>query len=133
VVLVDAQPVLYLERGGRSLRVLVEPHPLASAAGERPPASVGIPESASAAGEGLPASVGIPESASAAGGRPPALVACVERALLALAEHARAGRLATRIALERVDGKPVLGSPWEATLEQAGFQVGPRRAELRAS
>jgi ATP-dependent Lhr-like helicase len=89
VVLVDAQPVLYLERGGRSLRVLAETGP-------------------------------------------PASVACVERALVALAEHARAGRLATRIALERVDGEPVLGSRWEAALELAGFRFGPRRAELRA-
>ncbi len=88
----DAQPVLYLERGGRTLRVLAEPD----------------------SGEPLPVD------------------ARVERALAALAEHARAGRLPTRIALERVDGEPVLGSPWEAVLERAGFRVGPRRAELGA-
>jgi ATP-dependent Lhr-like helicase len=84
VVLVDAEPALYLERGGRALRVL----------------------------DGGPQEVR------------------VERALAALAEHARAGRLPARIALERVDGEPVLGSCWEAALERAGFRVGPRRAEL---
>ncbi len=92
VVLVDAQPVLYLERGGRTLRVLAEPD----------------------------------------SGGPPSADARVERALEALAEHARAGRLPARIALERVDGEPVLGSPWEAALERSGFRVGPRRVELRA-
>ena len=55
---------------------------------------------------------------------------CVQQALEALAEHARAGRLPARIALERVDGEPVLGSRWEAALERAGFRVGPRRVEL---
>jgi ATP-dependent Lhr-like helicase len=85
VVLVDAQPVLYLERGARGLRALAEP-----------------------GSEG----------------------ARIEQALVALAEHARAGRLPARIALERVDGEPVLGSRWEATLERAGFRVGPRRVEL---
>ncbi len=86
VVLVGAEPVLYLERGSRSLRVLLE----------------------------------TPQDAR------------VQQALGALAEHARAGRLPARIALERVDGEPVLGSPWEAALERAGFRVGPRRAELAA-
>ncbi len=88
VVLSGAQPVLYLEGGGRGLRVL--------AAGE--PDDVRI-----------------------------------ESALAALAEHVSAGRLPGRLALERVDGQPVLGSPWEAMLERAGFHVGARRAELRAS
>jgi ATP-dependent Lhr-like helicase len=92
VVLVDAQPVLYLERGGRTLRVLAEPD----------------------AREPLPTD------------------ARVERALTALAEHARTGRLPARIALERVDGEPVLGSRWEAVLERSGFRVGPRRVELGA-
>jgi ATP-dependent Lhr-like helicase len=90
VVLVDAQPVLYLERGGRTLRVLAEPDSRESLSAD----------------------------------------ARVERALAALAEHARAGRLPARIALERVDGEPVLGSPWEAALERSGFRVGPRRVEL---
>ncbi|MGH2853994.1 MAG: Lhr family helicase, partial [Solirubrobacteraceae bacterium] len=87
VVLVGGEPVLYLERGGRALRVLL-------------------------AG---------PEDSR------------VQQGLLALAEHARAGRLPVRIALERVDGEPVLGSRWEAALERAGFRVGPRRVELAAT
>ncbi len=84
VVLVGGQPVLYLERGGRGLRVLAD---------------------------------------SDEDG-------CVQQALEALAEHARAGRLPARFALERVDGEPVLGSRWEAILERAGFRAGPRRVEL---
>ncbi len=83
VVLVGGEPVLYLERGGRGLRVLADPDD-----------------------------------------------DCVQQALEALAEHARAGRLPARIALERVDGEPVLGSRWETALERAGFRVGPRRVEL---
>jgi ATP-dependent helicase Lhr and Lhr-like helicase len=86
VVLVGGEPALYLERGGRGLRVLLSD----------------------------------PEDAR------------VQLALEALSEHARAGRLAARIALERVDGEPVLGSRWEPALERAGFSVGPRRAELGA-
>jgi ATP-dependent Lhr-like helicase len=53
-------------------------------------------------------------------------------ALGALAEHVRAGRLAGRIALERVDGEPVLGTRWEAALAAAGFRAGPRRLTLSA-
>jgi ATP-dependent helicase Lhr and Lhr-like helicase len=87
VVLVGGEPALYLDRGGRALRVLLEEH----------------------------------EDSR------------VEQALLALAEHARAGRLPARIALERVDGEPVLGSRWEAVLVRAGFRAGPRRVELSAT
>jgi ATP-dependent helicase Lhr and Lhr-like helicase len=94
VVLVDAEPVLYLERGGRALRVLAE---------RRSRGSSGGPEDE-----------------------------CMTIALDALAEHARAGRLTSRIALERVDGEPVLGTPWEAALERAGFRAGPRRLTLSA-
>jgi ATP-dependent Lhr-like helicase len=85
VVLVGGEPVLYLERGGRTLRALAEPDD-----------------------------------------------DCVQQALEALAEHARAGRLPARVALERVDGEPVLGSRWEPALERAGFRAGPRRVELSA-
>jgi ATP-dependent helicase Lhr and Lhr-like helicase len=85
VVLVDAEPVLYLERGGRALRVLVDPED-----------------------------------------------ARVQQALTALAEHTRAGRLPARLALERVEGEPVIGSRWEAALVRAGFRAGPRRVELAA-
>jgi ATP-dependent helicase Lhr and Lhr-like helicase len=91
VVLVDAAPVLYLERGGRGLRSLADVTP----------------------------------GAGPADGR-------LHAALDALAEHARAGRLEGRIALERVDGEPVLGTVWEAALAQVGFRAGPRRLTLSA-
>ncbi len=52
-------------------------------------------------------------------------------ALRALVDHARAGRL-PRLALERVDGAPVLGTHWEALFADAGFHVGPRRLTLSA-
>jgi ATP-dependent Lhr-like helicase len=84
VVLIGAEPVLYLERGGRGLQVLV------AADDER-----------------------------------------VTPALDALAGHVRAGRV-KRIALERVDGEPVVSSPWEARLVSAGFRPGPRRLLLSA-
>jgi ATP-dependent Lhr-like helicase len=86
VVLVGAEPALYLERGGRALRVLLD-----GADDPRLPLALG-----------------------------------------ALAEHVRAGRLAGRIALERVDGEPVLGTRWEAALAEVGFRAGPRRLTLSA-
>ena len=51
--------------------------------------------------------------------------------LQALADHAKAGRI-RRIALEKVDGEPVMGTPWEAALEAVGFRAGPRRLTLSA-
>jgi ATP-dependent helicase Lhr and Lhr-like helicase len=84
VVLLGGEPVLYLERGGKALQVLLD------AADER-----------------------------------------VALALEALADHARLGRL-KKIALEKVDGEPVLGGPWEAPLQRVGFHVGPRRLTLTA-
>jgi ATP-dependent Lhr-like helicase len=91
VVIVDGEPSLYLERGGRALRVLAD--------------------------------------LRSVGGLDGPLLAI---ALGALVEHARAGRLAGRIALERVDGEPVLGTRWEAALTEVGFRAGPRRLELSA-
>jgi ATP-dependent helicase Lhr and Lhr-like helicase len=84
VVLAGAEPVLYLERGGKALQTLVDP--------EDPR---------------------------------------IAPALHALADHARAGRL-KRIALEKVDGEPVMGSRWEAALAEVGFRGGPRRLTLSA-
>jgi ATP-dependent Lhr-like helicase len=55
----------------------------------------------------------------------------IPAALHALAEHARAGRI-RRIALEKVDGEPVMGTPWEAALADVGFRAGPRRLTLSA-
>jgi ATP-dependent helicase Lhr and Lhr-like helicase len=84
VVLIDAEPALYLERGGRALLTLLDAEDL------RIPVALG-----------------------------------------ALADHARRGPL-KRIALERVDGEPVLGSRWEAALTEIGFRAGPRRLTLSA-
>jgi ATP-dependent Lhr-like helicase len=84
VVLAGAEPVLYLERGGRGLQTLVD------ADDHR-----------------------------------------VEPALSALADHVRAGRI-KRISLERVDGEPVVGSPWEQRLVEVGFRPGPRKLSLSA-
>ncbi|HEX4806498.1 MAG TPA: DEAD/DEAH box helicase [Conexibacter sp.] len=52
-------------------------------------------------------------------------------ALQALADHATAGRV-RRIALEKVDGEPVMGTRWEAALTEVGFRAGPRRLTLSA-
>ncbi len=52
-------------------------------------------------------------------------------ALEALAEHVRRGRL-ERIALERFDGEPIVGSPVEALLVELGFRQGPRKLTLTA-
>ncbi len=85
VVLVDAEPVLYVERGGRALQVL----------------AAGADDSR------------------------------IEPAIGALAEHVRAGRI-KRLSLEKVDGEPVVGSPWEERLVAAGFSPGPRKLSLSA-
>jgi ATP-dependent Lhr-like helicase len=55
----------------------------------------------------------------------------IEAALIALVEHARAGAV-KRLALERVDGQPALGSPLAQLLLDHGFQEGPRRLTLSA-
>jgi ATP-dependent Lhr-like helicase len=52
-------------------------------------------------------------------------------ALQALADHVRRGRI-KRLALERFDGEPVVGSPFEPLLIDAGFTQGPRRLTLSA-
>jgi ATP-dependent Lhr-like helicase len=82
VVLVGAEPVLYVERGGRGLRVLV-----------------------------------------------PEADARIAPALGALAEAVRAGRI-QRLALERMDGEPAVGSAYEERLLELGFRVSPRRLTL---
>ncbi|MGA8363623.1 MAG: hypothetical protein WB709_03800, partial [Solirubrobacteraceae bacterium] len=55
----------------------------------------------------------------------------VRTALSALAEAVRAGRIG-RLALERIDGKPAVGSQWETLLAECGFRCGPRRLTLSA-
>jgi ATP-dependent Lhr-like helicase len=52
-------------------------------------------------------------------------------ALRALADSVRRGRI-KRIALERFDGEPAVGSPFEPLLIDAGFTQGPRRLTLSA-
>ena len=55
--------------------------------------------------------------------------AWLEPAARALAEAVAAGR-PRRLAVERFDGEPVLGSPAEGPLLAAGFLAGPRRLVL---
>jgi ATP-dependent helicase Lhr and Lhr-like helicase len=84
VVFLDAEPVLYVERGGKGLLPLRELE------------------------EGW-----------------------LREALEALADHVRRGRL-KRLAIERFDGEPVVGSELEPLLVDIGFRQGPRRLTLSA-
>jgi ATP-dependent Lhr-like helicase len=84
VVLAGAEPVLFVERGGKGLQVLVD---------------AGDPR--------------------------------VEPSLAALADAVKRGRI-RRLGLERVDGEPVVGSPYEERLIELGFRAGPRRLTLTA-
>jgi ATP-dependent Lhr-like helicase len=84
VVLAGAEPVLFVERGGKGLQVLV--------AADDPR---------------------------------------VDPSLAALAEAVRRGRV-KRLALERVDGEPVVGSRYEEPLIELGFRAGPRKLTLTA-
>jgi ATP-dependent Lhr-like helicase len=84
VVMLDAEPVLYVERGGKGLLPLRELDD-----------------------------------------------AWLREALEALAEHVRRGRL-KRLALERFDGEPIVGSPVDELLVELGFRQGPRKLTLSA-
>jgi ATP-dependent helicase Lhr and Lhr-like helicase len=84
VVLAGAEPVVYVERGGRGLVTLVD----ADDPRIRP-------------------------------------------ALDALAGFVTAGR-GRKLSLEKVDGEPVVGSPWEALLVELGFRAGPSKLTLSA-
>ena len=53
----------------------------------------------------------------------------VEPSLAALAEAVKRGRI-KRLALEKVDGEPVVGSPYEELLLELGFRAGPRKLTL---
>jgi ATP-dependent helicase Lhr and Lhr-like helicase len=55
----------------------------------------------------------------------------VEPALRALVDQVRAGAI-KRLALERVDGEPAMGSKLMPVLAALGFQEGPRRLTLSA-
>ncbi len=85
LVTLDADPALYVEKGGKGLLALRDP----------------------LEGEWLPT------------------------ALEALAEHVRRGRI-KRLAVERFDGQPVVGSQFEQALIDAGFRLGPRKLTLSA-
>src|SRR4051812_46043394 len=90
VVTIDAEPVLYVERGGKGLVALRDP------VGEH--------------------------------GEPAAWIA---EALGALADEVHRGRI-KRIAVERFDGESIIGSPFGATLIEAGFRQTPRKLTLTA-
>jgi len=92
VVLIEGAPVLYVERGGRSLITLTEDRGEHARVGEDDP---------------------------------------IEAALGALAEAVRARRIG-KLALERIDGEPAVGSRWEPLLAELGFSSGPRRLTLSA-
>ena len=82
VVLAGAEPVLFVERGGKGLQVLV--------AADDPR---------------------------------------IEPSLAALAETVQRGRI-KRLALEKIDGEPVVGSAYEERLIDLGFRAGPRKLTL---
>jgi ATP-dependent Lhr-like helicase len=84
VVFLDAEPVLYVERGGKALVPLRDPDHT-----------------------------------------------WLRDALEALADHVRRGRI-KRLAVERFDGEPVVGSALEPLLIDVGFRQGPRRLTLSA-
>jgi ATP-dependent Lhr-like helicase len=115
VVLVEDEPVLYLERGGRGLVTLGEHSGMAAGTGARGGAGPGAGAGAVAAAGGVGAL-----------DRPP-----IERALAALAEAVRAGRV-EKLALERIDGQPAISCPLAELLIELGFHSGPRRLTLSA-
>ena len=82
VVLAGAEPVLFVEKGGKGVQVLV--------AADDPR---------------------------------------VEPSLAALVDSVKRGRI-KRLALEKVDGEPVVGSAWEELLLELGFRAGPRKLTL---
>ena len=92
LVTLDAEPVLYVEKGGKGLVAMRDP-------------------------------------LEPQGGRGPA--AWLAEALEALADAVRRGWI-KRLAIERFDGDPVVGSALEAALVEAGFRQGPRKLTLSA-
>jgi ATP-dependent helicase Lhr and Lhr-like helicase len=84
VVLSGAEPVLYVERGGKGIQVLVA------------------------------------ESDERLG-----------PAIEALTDAVARGRI-RRLAVEKVNGEPVMGSSWEERLLEAGFRAGPRKLTIGA-
>jgi ATP-dependent Lhr-like helicase len=64
--------------------------------------------------------------------RDPAEGDWLPEALEALADAVHRGRLPMRLQVERFDGEPIVGSPYESTLIDAGFRQGPRKLTLSA-
>ncbi len=116
VVLVDDEPALYVERGGRALLTLG-----GTLAGSATRARDATPEGESSGGDREPV----------VGGRRGRAGTSVRIALEALAGAVRAGRV-PKLALERIDGDPAIGSPLEGALLELGFHSGPRRLTLSA-
>src|SRR3954451_4546424 len=58
--------------------------------------------------------------------------ACLNAAREALADAVRRGRLPHRLQIERFDGEPIVGSPYEQMLIDVGFRQGPRKLTLSA-
>jgi ATP-dependent Lhr-like helicase len=83
-MLAGAEPVLYVERGGKGLQILVADDDVRLAP-----------------------------------------------AMEALVEAVQRGRI-RRLAVERVNGEPVVGSAYEETLLSLGFRAGPRKLTLSA-
>jgi ATP-dependent Lhr-like helicase len=52
-------------------------------------------------------------------------------AIEALADAVGRGRI-RRLALEKVNGEPVMGSAWEEPLLAVGFRAGPRKLTIGA-
>jgi ATP-dependent Lhr-like helicase len=53
-------------------------------------------------------------------------------ALATLADAVHRGRVPVRLQVERFDGDPIVGSPYESLLIDAGFRQGPRKLTLSA-
>jgi len=102
VVMVQDEPVLYVERGGRGL-VTLTATPLPAPAGAGP----------------LGGRLGSREDDP------------LRESLVALAEAVRAGRV-PKLALERIDGQPAIASSLAGALIELGFHSGPRRLTLTA-
>jgi ATP-dependent Lhr-like helicase len=105
VVLVEDEPVLYVERGGRGLVTLLACAPWGAhgpAAATRSTAQTGASHADA-----------------------------TRLALVALAQAVRGGRVG-KLALERIDGQPALASSLASLLVELGFHPGPRRLTLTA-
>jgi ATP-dependent Lhr-like helicase len=105
VVMVNDQPALYVERGGRGLVTLADASPSTGATGAVDALHVG------------------PRRGGDEGP--------LGEALRALADAVRAGRVG-KLALERIDGEPAIASELVHALVELGFHSGPRRLTLTA-